>query len=274
MKRDRPAWYKKLSPYQKYLRSDHWLRLRLAKLEEAGHCCNVCGSRTDLEVHHIYYPKRITDTRLADLEVVCPFHHAQRHHRKSRVSQAEWEKQRAVVAPLTPGTIRHRKKVMWKREAKRLDAIQVPKLEFIPDTPEQLLWCQNEFFTGAAVYQRKQGQWRLVRCAPCLNFLRQKTPAEAKLELARRGYEWRWISPSSEGNAAAPDLPEQGDGNRAINDRARQTNVPGNRGGERLAPTTATAALQHRCSAVASVFPMDQAGVVNNGGQHSTAVGP
>lgn len=109
----------------------------------------------------------------------------------------DWDK---LPKPLSKAE-RRRNRLAWQREQARLNAIKVPHSEFIPDTPEQLLWCCNEFFTGGAIYQRKQGQWHLVQCAPCLNFLRKLDPSSAKLELARRGYDWHWVRNSPVGNA-------------------------------------------------------------------------
>lgn len=119
-----------------------------------------------------------------------------------------------------------------------------PHSEFKPDL-ELLLWADNEFFTGGAVYRRQSGQWSCVRTAPCLKFLLKKTPPEAKFELAQRGYTWKWISPLSEGNAVAVSPTDQGDLSRVTNYGARSTNVPANRGKEVSVGIPATAALQH-----------------------------
>lgn len=77
-----PDWYRRLSAYQKYLRSDHWLSLRAEKIEASGHCCNRCGSIQDLEVHHLYYAKSWYDCQLADLEVLCEDCHRKAHPRR------------------------------------------------------------------------------------------------------------------------------------------------------------------------------------------------
>ena len=67
-----------------------------------------------------------------------------------------------------------------------------PVVQFAPDV-ERVLRAENEYFCGGAVYAREMGQWGLKTCAPCLSFLRGKTPAEAKVDLIRRGFRWEWV---------------------------------------------------------------------------------
>lgn len=85
------------------------------------------------------------------------------------------------------------------REQARLSAIKVPHLEFLPDV-SCLLEARNEFHHGFACWDRKQGIWYCKRVNDCLNFLRKLDPASAKLELARRGYDWHWVRNSPAGN--------------------------------------------------------------------------
>lgn len=85
MSRPVPDWFRKLTPYQRYLRSEHWLKLRAEKLESAGHCCNRCSSVQDLEVHHLYYSKSWWDCQLADLEVLCADCHEKAHPRRQPI---------------------------------------------------------------------------------------------------------------------------------------------------------------------------------------------
>lgn len=60
-----------------YLLSDHWKELRLVKMDDVGHKCEVCRRRYGLEVHHRAY--RPYKERLSDLQVLCDECHA-RHH--------------------------------------------------------------------------------------------------------------------------------------------------------------------------------------------------
>ncbi len=132
----------------------------------------------------------------------------------------------------------------WKADTRRLNAIKVPHLEFVPDI-QRLLWASNEFFTGGVVWERKQGHWHVTQCAPCLSFLRKLSPPEAKFALAQRGYQWEWICPLSKGNAVAVSPTDQEDLSRATNYGARSTTVPVTGGEEVSASNPATAALQH-----------------------------
>jgi hypothetical protein len=141
----------------------------------------------------------------------------------------------------------------FQREAARISSIKVPHGEFLPDVT-QLLWASNEFFTGGAVFERKQGFWRVTQCAPCLSFLRKLSPTEAKFALAQRGYDWKWISPLSKENAVAVSPTDQGDLSRAINYGARINNLNGltlvqgegrTQQSSLTASNPATAALQH-----------------------------
>lgn len=64
--------------------------------------------------------------------------------------------------------------------------------EFIPDTI-QTMNCKNEFVSGCAVWVRKSGIWTCQMADKGLEFLRKLDPASAKFELARRGYDWKWL---------------------------------------------------------------------------------
>jgi hypothetical protein len=81
----------------------------------------------------------------------------------------------------------------WKsRRYLQKSPIHHPVVRFEPYV-EKTLRAENEYFCGGAVYAREMGQWRLKTCAPCLSFLRGKTPLEAKVDLIRRGFKWEWV---------------------------------------------------------------------------------
>lgn len=145
-------------------------------------------------------------------------------------------------------------RLKWQAEQRRLDAIHVPTLKFLPDK-KRLLLAYNEYHTGGATYERKQGQWTCTYAAHYLSFLLKKTPAEAKVELIKRGYEWEWRTPVSE-SAAEVQIPTDKEGLIGIQGHARQTKVQsreaeGQEGVLRGNPShftgfnPATAALQH-----------------------------
>lgn len=58
-------------PYEEYLRSAHWRRKRIEKMETAGRRCELCGaSRAPLEVHHRTY-RSLGEEQNGDLIVLC-----------------------------------------------------------------------------------------------------------------------------------------------------------------------------------------------------------
>ena len=76
-RRDGRHWTK--ASYQDYLQTDHWKRTREAALKRAGHKCQVCGRRSDLQVHHNDY-SRLGGELPTDLVVLCKEHHELFHY--------------------------------------------------------------------------------------------------------------------------------------------------------------------------------------------------
>jgi hypothetical protein len=69
-------------PYEKYLESEHWQKVRAWMLDFAGNRCQLCCKKTALEVHHNNYYCLGRETRL-DLAVLCSFHHGQLRLKKA-----------------------------------------------------------------------------------------------------------------------------------------------------------------------------------------------
>lgn len=57
-------------PYADYLQTEHWQKTRTEALERALHCCQVCNSPTQLNVHHRTYERRGNELP-EDLIVLC-----------------------------------------------------------------------------------------------------------------------------------------------------------------------------------------------------------
>jgi hypothetical protein len=59
-------------PYQEYLMTDEWGKLRGMKLHEAGHRCQGWCQKNHplLDVHHITYD-RLGDELMSDLRILC-----------------------------------------------------------------------------------------------------------------------------------------------------------------------------------------------------------
>ncbi len=58
-------------PYQEYLKTDHWQKMRKAALERADHRCQACYAKdVQLDVHHRTY-ERLGEELPEDLFVLC-----------------------------------------------------------------------------------------------------------------------------------------------------------------------------------------------------------
>lgn len=64
--------------YADYLKTEHWIELRGAKLLEANNRCQKCKSRHKLQVHHLTYERKGRE-RLSDLQVLCERCHEKEH---------------------------------------------------------------------------------------------------------------------------------------------------------------------------------------------------
>ena len=73
--------------YQAYLRGPHWQSIKLTKLKQADHRCQLCGSESNLEVHHNTYV-RLGAEELSDLVVLCHSCHG-KHHNALRTMDTE-----------------------------------------------------------------------------------------------------------------------------------------------------------------------------------------
>lgn len=69
----------KVSNYDLYLKSEHWIILREKIKSERNQACELCGSPFDLHVHHLTY-KRLFREWSKDLLVVCSGCHRELHN--------------------------------------------------------------------------------------------------------------------------------------------------------------------------------------------------
>ena len=58
---------------------------------------------------------------------------------------------------------------------------------------ERLLWCSNEYATCGAVWRKRDGVWSCVFAAPIIRWMVGMGAVDAKMELVRRGYEFKWV---------------------------------------------------------------------------------
>lgn len=71
--------------YREYLQSEHWLNMRRGALERAGWRCQVCNSKTRLDVHHRTYERRGHELP-DDLTVLCRSCH-ETFHKNGRLAR-------------------------------------------------------------------------------------------------------------------------------------------------------------------------------------------
>ena len=57
--------------YQKYISSSQWKKLRREVISLAGFRCILCGSKHNLVVHHLRYPKILGEETLDMLQCLC-----------------------------------------------------------------------------------------------------------------------------------------------------------------------------------------------------------
>lgn len=94
----------KRKAYRAYLRSAVWAEKRAAVLFRDGGQCRRCGSRWQLEVHHLSYARFGGRERLADLITLCEGCHAALHaHPATQRSNPLWHNTTNVkTAPPAP----------------------------------------------------------------------------------------------------------------------------------------------------------------------------
>ena len=75
-----------------YLKSKHWGNLRIKKLKQKNHKCELCGSDQAMQVHHQIYRKPLSNGTLKDLLALCKScHNAWHKHTKKRMGGEKYE---------------------------------------------------------------------------------------------------------------------------------------------------------------------------------------
>lgn len=65
--------------YQRYLRSDHWKKLREERFRLDEWKCQNCLTQDNLIVHHRFYRDRFKDSTVLDLSTLCRSCHDKEH---------------------------------------------------------------------------------------------------------------------------------------------------------------------------------------------------
>lgn len=74
----KPAKKKEYPNYQAYLNSDAWKEIRNKRVKMDGYKCQVCGSSSNLEVHHLTYEHKYHEN-MDDLITLCDKCHRKVH---------------------------------------------------------------------------------------------------------------------------------------------------------------------------------------------------
>jgi 5-methylcytosine-specific restriction endonuclease McrA len=69
----------RMMPYEEYLQTNHWQRMRYCAQWMADFRCQLCGALENLQVHHSTY-RRLGNERPEDLIVLCRRCHSTHHH--------------------------------------------------------------------------------------------------------------------------------------------------------------------------------------------------
>jgi len=69
--------------YSEFLKTRYWARVRKAALSQQGACCQICGKKHLLQVHHLTYEFRGDELNHMDcLQVLCANCHHDQHFPK------------------------------------------------------------------------------------------------------------------------------------------------------------------------------------------------
>lgn len=78
-------------PYEDYLQTDHWQRVRVMAFQRWGHRCSVCMEIYGLDIHHLHYRTLGCETYV-DVRPLCREHHKIQHEILLHVLHAERER--------------------------------------------------------------------------------------------------------------------------------------------------------------------------------------
>jgi hypothetical protein len=96
----------------------------------------------------------------------------------------------------------------------------------VKPTISRLLHVSNEYFTCAAVWERKDGFWRCIQAAPIIAWMKRTPIDRISIELLKRGCRWTWspvmpgTSPQQVGLASASGKGFTNTAHEILTDRA------------------------------------------------------
>lgn len=103
--------------YKQYLQSKEWVDIRIS-LIESRKCCERCGNRKGLQVHHKTY-KNIFNEEPSDLELLCSACHYKEHFKPVKKIKAKKKSKNKYPSGLTLAQkVAHKKKRKHKLKVK------------------------------------------------------------------------------------------------------------------------------------------------------------
>lgn len=79
-------------PYSKFIKSRYWKLVRMWVRKRDGYKCTTCGSRVNLQVHHLTYKHHYREhLHLQDLTTLCRRHHEEQHIDLIRLKEVKQE---------------------------------------------------------------------------------------------------------------------------------------------------------------------------------------
>lgn len=104
--------------YMEFLQTAVWGMLRDKCLERDNHRCTKCGSKLNVQAHHLRYRKTWIDTELEDLTALCQACHRQAHGIREPYAPRKKRAQKPEGALKVTGFINKRLKENWKQMGK------------------------------------------------------------------------------------------------------------------------------------------------------------
>jgi hypothetical protein len=106
--------------YRKYLNSMKWAGIRAGIISSRGCRCESCGSKEQLQVHHLRYPKVWGEEKPEDLQVLCRKCHCAAHGIKYKPDTKWHHKERnRLLKEKKKGKKRDKKKAKKRKPKKR-----------------------------------------------------------------------------------------------------------------------------------------------------------
>jgi len=88
--------------------------------------------------------------------------------------------------------MKYRKPGPFKGEWEKRHAQPFTSIPNYRENKTMTLKAANEFHSGTAKFERKEGLWSCYAWSDCLAFLCGKDMASAKMDLIRRGFTFQW----------------------------------------------------------------------------------